>query len=342
MRHKIICGDTLEVLKELPSESVDTIVTSPPYWKLRSYLPDDHPKKILEIGQESTLDEYISHLLEITKELKRVLKKTGVMFWNHDTNKINLCDTMQNYRLILKMIDEQGWLMPKKGPIIWFKQSHMPDSFKRGFTHSYEPIFMLVKDRSYWFNLDAVRVPHKEASKKRVLRAVSNKHKYMNHPEYGGGGGINKPRPNSKRKVSVKLTDLFDKSKRYHREQNMAISQYQYAEGDYLVVNLHPLGANPGDVWSVSTQSFKGEHFAVFPERLILPLIKVGSRQNDTVLDPFGGSVTVGVVAEKLERNSIIIDINENYCEMAYRRIKSIASQTKLFREPSVIERIGF
>jgi len=71
MRHKIICGDTLEVLKELPSESVDTIVTSPPYWKLRSYLPDDHPKKTQEIGQESTLEEYISHLLEITKRVEK-------------------------------------------------------------------------------------------------------------------------------------------------------------------------------------------------------------------------------------------------------------------------------
>jgi len=167
MKHKIICGHVLDVLKTLPDESVDTIITSPPYWKLRSYLPDNHPDKDKEIGQESTLDEYISHLLEVTRELKRVLKKTSVMFWNHDTNKQNLCDSMQNYRLVIRMIDEQGWLMPKKGPIIWFKPNHMPDSFKRGFTHSYEPVFMLVKDRKYWFDLDAVRVPHSEATKER-------------------------------------------------------------------------------------------------------------------------------------------------------------------------------
>ena len=142
MKHKIICGHVLDVLKTLPNESVDCIVTSPPYWRLRSYLPDNHPDKDKEIGQESTLDEYISHILEVTRELKRILKKTGVMFWNHDTKKQNLCDTMQNYRLVIRMIDEQGWLMPNKGPIIWFKPNHQPDSFKRGFTHSYEPIFL--------------------------------------------------------------------------------------------------------------------------------------------------------------------------------------------------------
>ncbi len=177
-------------------------------------------------------------------------------------------------------------------------------------------------------------------------------------------------------------------------------------EGDYLVVNLHPLGANPGDVWSISHSSFSGAHFATFPPRLVEPMIKTACPQwicekcgrareriierevleykakpynagtkfirhgegkstlnnspvlrlpigwtdcdcgagwkSGVVLDPFGGSGTVGVVAERLERNSILIDINENYCEMAYRRIKSIAAQTKLFREPSVIERIGF
>jgi len=592
MKHKIICGHVLDVLKTLQDESVDTIITSPPYWKLRSYLPDNHPDKDKEIGQESTLDEYISHLLEVTRELKRVLKKTGVMFWNHDTNKQKLCDSMQNYRLVIRMIDEQGWLMPKKGPIIWFKPNHMPDSFKRGFTHSYEPVFMLVKSKEasndikefikppisdnwrawlaaiidaegtigirrskreknhdvfaayitvsninkelvekcfkitklgtikdsgvktnfpvyrwevthqkaisviaeiypyliakkeqakvaialqktnkyrgnnkgtnrgpkpisekeyrekirlwelvkklnqkeinesglpepnlnrysgcerYWFDLDAVRVPHKESSKKRVLRAVSNKHKYLSHPEYSGGGGINKPRPN-RRKLSINFSDLFGESnKEYHREQNMAISQYQYAEGDYLVVNLHPSGANPGDVWSISNQSFSGAHFAVFGEKFVEPLIKVAcpqwickkckkprerivkvrinedkvpdrwkktyrgkvelpnsptqrsvselykealSKERYTigwtdcrcnagweagvVLDPFAGRGTVGIVAEKLGRNSILIDLNKDYCEMAYRGLKPLVAQKKLTGEESIIEKIGF
>jgi len=77
MKHEIICGHVLDVLKTLPEESIDTVVTSPPYWGLRSYLPDDHPDKQKEIGLEPTLDLYINHLIEVMSELKRILKRGG-------------------------------------------------------------------------------------------------------------------------------------------------------------------------------------------------------------------------------------------------------------------------
>ena len=439
IRNKILQGNTLDILKKLPDECIDCAITSPPYWGLRSYLPDGHPNKAKEIGLEPTLDLYLDHLLEIMKELKRVLKKTGIIFWNHgdcyggsgcgkgdyrNNNKRSLsnpnlycekpnpqltltpkCMVLQNYRFILRCVDELGLIL--RNVIIWYKPNHMPSPVKDRFTLSYEPVFMLVKNRNYWFDLDAVRLPHKESSRKRVLRAVSNKHKYLNHPEYSGGGGINKPRPN-RRKLSIKFSELFDKPDReYHREQNMTFSQYQYAEGDYLVVNLHPLGANPGDVWTIPTQPFPEAHFATFSEKLVEPMIKAGCPrwickkcgklrerivksekvgdsqkrggyivggdgvytgnvyripykhakkefvgwtdcgcgvgwESGIVLDPFGGSGTVGIVAEKLGRNSILIDLNKEYCEMAYKRLKSVAAQVKLGEEPSIIERVGF
>ena len=619
MKHKIICGHVLDVLKTLPEESIDTVVTSPPYWGLRSYLPDDHPDKQKEIGLEPTLDLYINHLIEVMSELKRILKRTGVIFWNHgdcyggslqswgakqpsktgfqkpagideryikgkplNASITSKCMALQNYRFILRCVDELGLIL--RNVIIWYKPNHMPSSVKDRFTSSYEPVFMLVKSKEasndikefieppvpdnwrawlaaivdaegtigirrsrreknhdifaayitvsntnkelikkclkitglgtikdssagtnfpvyrwevthqkaisviaeiypyliakkeqakvaialqktnkhrgnnkgtnrgpkpigekeyqekvrlwelikklnqkeinesglpepnlnryfgcerYWFDLDAVRLPHKESSRKRVLRAVGNKHKYLNHPEYSSDGGINKPRPN-RRKLSIKFFELFDKPDReYHREQNMAISQYQYAEGNYLVVNLPPLGANPGDVWTISTQPFPEAHFATFSEKLVEPMIKAGCPrwickkggkprerivksekagdsqkrggyivggdgvhtgnvysiphkhakkefvgwtdcgcgagwESGMVLDPFGGSGTVGIVAEKLGRNSILIDLNKEYCEMAYKRLKLIAAQVKLGEEPSIIERVGF
>jgi len=161
---KLVLGDTLEELKKMPDESVDCIITSPPYWKLRSYLPNNHPDKIKEIGLEKTLDEYLERLLAITAQLKRVLKYTGVMFWNHDTNKIKLCDTFQNYRFVIRMIDEQGWKAPTKGPIIWYKPNTLSSSFKRAFSHLYEPVFMLVKNDKYWFDLEAVKIPFKNSN----------------------------------------------------------------------------------------------------------------------------------------------------------------------------------
>ena len=127
----IYWGDTLEELKKIPDESIDCIITSPPYWGLRDYGVDG------QIGLEPTLDLYIEHMLQVTAELKRVLKKTGVMFWNHgdnynsqrvapnapklgkraeEYNRVSIvspqtpqkCLALQNYRLILKMLDDDG------------------------------------------------------------------------------------------------------------------------------------------------------------------------------------------------------------------------------------------
>ena len=327
-------GNTLEVLKTLPPESVDCIITSPPYWGLRDYgketnviwggdpncdhewvyqegkkysggtnntfgqFKDDHTHFVQQyafcskcgawygqLGLEPTLDMYIDHLLQITAELKRVLKKTGIMFWDHGDsyngsqghfnsknpkaregklipnwkNYSKKCLHMQNYRLILKMIDEQRWIL--RNIIIWHKPNHMPSSVKDRFTNAYEPIFMLVKNKKYWFDLDAVRVPHKEVSIERAKRGVSPNHKYANLPNYGGGGGINKPRPNIKHDIAVGRMGNFSYDDPLHSRP------------------LHPLGKNPGDLWTIPTQPFPEAHFATFPEKLVEPLIKCGCPQ---------------------------------------------------------------
>ena len=189
-KNKIICGDTLTELKKLPNEFVDCIITSPPYWGLRDYGIEG------QIGLEPTLEKYLGKLLKITAELKRVLKPSGVMFWNHGDsyggsncgkndyrNNKSLqrdiyqkpstqaklspkCLVLQNYRLVLRMIDEQGWIL--RNTIIWHKPNHLPESVKDRFTKSYEPVFMLVKNKKYYFNLDAVRKPWKEQSINRI------------------------------------------------------------------------------------------------------------------------------------------------------------------------------
>ena len=192
--NQIIQGDTLKVLKKMPSDLVDTIITSPPYWGLRDYGVEG------QIGLEPTLDEFIEKLLKITAELKRVLKPTGVMYWNHGdcyggnnsrssqggragfgTKREGVfkraaakCLAFQNYRLITKMIDEQDWIL--RNTIIWHKPNHMPSSVKDRFANSYEPVFMLVKKKKYWFDLDAVRVPWTDQRKADIERAL-NKHK---------------------------------------------------------------------------------------------------------------------------------------------------------------------
>jgi len=439
----LYCANVLEILSKFPAESIDCIITSPPYWGLRDYgeqariiwngdktckhewesiilpNPGGIPKKKCgvgnwdrqienpefavkgrpqeslfckrcgawygQLGLEPTLNLYIEHLFEIMKELKRVLKKTGVIFWNHndcysgsgkgygsidpkypsarDTRntirpnrfKIEIpqkCMCLQNYRFILKCVDELGLIL--RNIIIWYKPNHMPSSVKDRFTNAYEPIFMLVKSKRYWFDLDAVRISHKSVE---VCRLKCKRHDCS--------------------------------SKQY--------SKYTHGPDDY-----HPLGKNPGDLWEIPTQPFPESHFATFSEKLVEPMIKCacpqwickkcsfireriiekklvvhkvfedkgkayqnvisGSKEmpaiprartgleghneiytvgwtncgcnagweSGIVLDPFMGSGTVAVVAERLGRRWIGIEINSEYCEIAKKRILKETRQLKL------------
>lgn len=323
-------GNTLEVLREFPSECVDLIVTSPPYWGLRDYgeetktlwggddecdhaFGEDIKYKISnnnatesstiqqggyshkglerdavvssffctkcgawhgQLGLEPSLDLYLDHLLQITAELRRVLKPSGVMYWNHgdsyaSSGSLNSrffdadgnlskkhhgrCRTdeipikslvMQNHRLAMRMIDEQSWIL--RNIIIWNKLNHMPSSAQDRFTGSYEPVYMFVRNRKYWFDLDVVRVPHKNVSIARAMRGVGSNHKYSDLPSYGGGGGgVGGARPNISKKQNVGIEDTY----------------------------LSDGGKNPGDVWTLSTQPFPDAHFAVFPEKLVEPMV---------------------------------------------------------------------
>jgi len=281
----LYCANVLEILPKFPDKSIDCVITSPPYWGLRDYQVEN------QIGLESSLEEYLEKLFKVMRELKRILKKTGVIFWNHDDcysgsgkgygsidpkypsakntrnnirpNRFKVkipqkCLCLQNYRFILKCVDELELIL--RNIIIWYKPNHMPSSVKDRFTNAYEPIFMLVKNKRYWFDLDAVRVPHKQVSIERAMRGVSPNHKYANLPDYGGGRGINKPRPNIKYLEKIGTVQ--------HRESI-----------DGIVAPLHPLGKNPGDLWEIPTQPFSEAHFATFSEKLVEPMIKCACPQ---------------------------------------------------------------
>ena len=285
--NKIINGDTLNVLKKMPSDFVDTIITSPPYWGLRDYGVAG------QIGLEKTLDEFIEKLLEITKELKRVLKSTGVMFWNHGdayggslqgygaskpsesgfqkpctmderysskkpagAKMTSKCLMLQNYRFILKMIDEQGWIL--RNEIIWAKQvwlqkkgkttgSVMPTSTKDRFNVSEEPVFVLVKNQKYWWDLDAVRLPQQvlgisDNRAKKFVRSAelypkssyNSEEKIDGAGKYGKGSkfeqkygepwdrfGKNTKKFKSQKSLEDRMKDTKDKNAKHSRKYNM-------------------------------------------------------------------------------------------------------------------------
>ena len=305
--HKI--GDNVELMREMEPETFHTIITSPPYWGLRDYGVDG------QIGLEPTLEEYHTRMLEVTAECMRVLKPTGVMFWNHGdsyggsgnasghtedtlncgkktsdygatrghtTGFMPKCMLMQNERLIIKMIDNQCLILRNR--IIWNKPNGMPSSVADRFSNKYEPVYMLVKSKKYLFDLDAVRVPHKEASTARWCK---------------GGEDTD----NTKFNKSIPET---------------AVGNLRNASNP-----LHPLGKNPGDVWTIPTQPYSEAHFATFPTALIEPMIKAACPEGGMVLDPFCGSGTVLEVCRLLNRNAIGLELNPDYGALIKERSMS-------------------
>ena len=388
--NSIIQGDVLESLKKLPDESVNCIVTSPPYWGMRDYGPETRriwggekdcqheweeeltvrirgsyenanvgsnkkgcqPKELRhgsfcikcdawygQLGLEPTLDLYFDHLLEITAELKRILKPDGVMFWNHgdgynggngwaggggrsnrDTSWKRKfaeyamvekpptatyrglpvkCLTLQGPRLAIRMVEEQGWIL--RNDIIWYKPNHMPESVKDRFTKAYEHVFMFVKSRKYHFDLDAVREPYT----KPLNRWGGEKLRARGCSSWDLGTGQN-----------------------IYRDRSM---------------RPNPLGKNPGDVWIINTEPFLDAHFAVFPEALAERCILAGCIEGGIVMDPFLGSGTTAFVALRLNRRFVGIEINPEYCKMALKRVQPLLNQKKLteFSAKSKMEVIG-
>jgi site-specific DNA-methyltransferase (cytosine-N4-specific) len=274
----ILCGDALAVLKTLPSSSVDCCVCSPPYFALRSYLPDDHPDKHLEIGTEPTIEAYIARLCDVFDEVKRVLKPqatawivmadsysgsnggppspivTKSLKYSYrlprppktDIPKKSLCLIPE--RFAIEMV-RRGWRL--RNVICWSKGNSVPESVRDRFTNSFEFVFFFTISERYYF-----KQQFEPATYKGVLR-----------------------------------------------------------DGKYV--------RNHRTVWHVNQQPHNLNHFAAYPEKLVEIPIKAGSPPGGTILDPFAGTCTTGIVAQRLGRNFIGIDLNPAYCAMARQRLES-------------------
>ena len=316
--NEIICGDALTELKKMPNESVNCVITSPPYYGLRDYGADG------QIGLEPTYQEFIKNLCDIFDEVKRVLKKDGTCFVNmgdtfagggygidsnlentkQATNKGTMesrlkiqqlrknnkqlpskCLMMIPERFALEMI-ERGWILRNK--LVWIKRNAMPESVQDRWKKAHEYFFFFVKSQKYYFNLDAIRTPHQLVSLKRA--------------EYEQGRNVLGQNPSS----------LGDKSEKYGMPAR--------------VVKLNDKGAVPPDFLDIFTNSGEDgaiEHYATYPQTLISPLMRAGSKEGDIVLDPFFGSGTTGLVAIKLSRKYVGIDLSEEYWKIAIDRLNA-------------------
>ena len=322
--NRIICGDALETLKNFPDESINCSITSPPYYGLRDY----HKKE--QIGREKTVEEYLDRLINVFREVRRVLKKDGTCFivigdsYAGTSSKKEQRDPKypkgrngQNPSITQKVLGykskdlmgipwrlafalrEDGWYL--RSDIIWHKENAMPEACKDRPTRSYEHIFLLSKSSRYYYDYEQMSEPMKEVSKKRYVRGRSEDNKYLKED-----AGISIQKINEAR-------------------------EYGQYKGDNI-----PQFRNKRDIWTINTTSFRGNHYAAFPPKLVEICMLAGCPKGGVILDPFIGSGTVGFVALMQDRNYIGIELNEEYVNLARKRIKTEVKELGKEKEDTV------
>lgn len=321
-RNQVLVGDAAEQLKALPPSSVDMVLTSPPYFRLRDYAVAG------QIGGEQSVDEWVEQLTVVAQEVGRLLVPTG-SFW------LNVGDTyslrpregadrksllLGPERLALQLVSD-GWRLRNK--IVWQKANPMPTSIPDRLACTWEALYVFVRQPHYFFNLDAIRVPHtSRPSKRRRITAQVRGREAWRGPNAGSADGL----------AAIKAQGRVG----------------------------HPLGKNPGDVWRIASSNYRGGHHATFPlalaERAIRagcpelrcvncrvpyrqPITRLGNlavradlaptcdcptaSEPGLVLDPFMGSGTTGLAADQLGRDWLGIELNPEYAAQAAERIAS-------------------
>lgn len=309
--NKIIHGDTLETLKTFESNSIDCIVTSPPYYQLRDYGYSE------QWGLEKTYQEYLDKMVLFMAECKRVIKDSGTMWINlgdsynsdpkgsksqngigdnnkgHLNSRLGLPKKINDmpskslmlipHRFAIRCCDELGLIL--RNDIIWAKPNGMPESVTDRFSKKHEFFFLFVKSQKYYFDLDGVRDKHSQIDKR----------------------GDNRIKYNGKGTVST--------------------------GGDADFMGQNPSGKNPGDVsdfWAITTKPSSAKHYATFNSELIDKPIVAGCPENGILLDPFAGTGTTLVRALQLNRQVIGIEGSKEYTEIAKKNIDKELIKFKL------------
>ena len=322
--NKIYQGDALEVLKTLPDESIDCVITSPPYWGLRDYGVDG------QIGLEKTPEEYVAKMIEVFKECKRVLKKEGTLWLNlgdsyastgkegGDIDKDNGMDIERgrgrlNKHSIIKPKDlvgipwrvafalqADGWYL--RQDIIWHKPNPMPESVTDRCTKSHEYIFLLAKNHKYYFDAEAIK-------EKAAYGLNSEDHRppgIVRDRMYGYDSKENELRGRKVSQTKNGVTIRHPEGKHGNAQQSpKTLVDYR----------------NKRSVWTVTTKPYADAHFATFPKDLISPMILAGCPEKGIVLDPFMGSGTTAYVARLLGRHYVGIELNPKYIKLAEERL---------------------
>jgi DNA modification methylase len=324
-RGEILIGDAMEQLRRLPDSSVDCVVTSPPYFRLRDYGPDT------QIGLEPAVEDWVERLAAILGEVERVLVPTGTLWLNlgdtyatHPRQGAHRKSLLLGPERLLLRLQAAGWIVRNK--LVWAKPNPMPISVTDRLAATYEFVYLLAKQPTYFFDLDVIRVPHTSAPvRQRATQKRSRRASWLGPNSLGDTG--------------------------------LAAIKAQGRVG-------HPLGKNPGDVWTIAPGGYRSTHHAIFPLGLAERMITAGcpearcsrcrlpwkrrlirtlggtatraalaptcdcraASEPGLVLDPFMGSGTSAVAATRLGRDWLGIELSPAFAAAATERIAKAQS----------------
>lgn len=374
MSVRILIGDVRDRLRDLDSDSVDCVVTSPPYWGLRDYGVDG------QLGMEPTLGEHIETLVDVFRELRRVVKPQAAVWLNYgdcyatapngrsaadtkaagnddrtfrdkpfstigpicspnyeggdrrgssgnrgagdgSTHRIvtggflkpkDLC--LIPFRLVIAL-QEDGWWVRSR--CVWGKPNGMPDSSGRWRPSvAHEEIFLLSKSGDIWYDFEAVKTP---ADGPTTGLSGGRPHTPPNSTPHSGW----KPRADKQRGHTRRHAGFNDRWD--------AMPKAEQQENGRLLRTYEP------EVWHIATAAFADAHFATFPPALVERCLMASCPPGGTVLDPFGGSGTTGMVADGMGCDAVLIELSEAYAEIARKRISDVFRPVWIERKASAI-----
>lgn len=358
MSYRVLIGDCIEQMRTLPDRSVHCCVTSPPYFGLRDYGHAD------QIGLEATPDAFVAKLVEVFREVRRVLRDDGTLWLNlgdsyaamrdskvsPDTlrgdetgtavgagmaanrNPVTLRASGLKHKDLIGIpwrvafaLQADGWYL--RQDIIWHKPNPMPESVTDRCTKAHEYIFMLTKSARYWYDAEAIKEPSSTP-----LAPPDANGSTINGSPHGRhvlGAAIpekgRRPDMNSLPDGQSNLRKARDKHRGHGRRHAGFNDRWDAMSRE----EQGSLGRNKRSVWTVATRPYAGAHFATFPPDLIRPCILAGCPTGGTVLDPFGGSGTTAEVSVQEGRNAILCELNTEYVPLIHNRLSGL--QIKIY-----------
>lgn len=339
MTVRLLIGDCRERLAELPDQSVHCCVASPPYFGLRDYGVDG------QMGLEPTPDEFVAGMVAVFREVRRALRDDGTLW-------LNIGDSYSAYAGQRKVTDKagikqqsnvasanapsrhveglgakqligvpwrlafalqtDGWIL--RQDIIWSKPNPMPESVRDRCTKAHEYLLLLSKGPRYYYDQAAIAEPLASSSIARLAQDVEAQEGSDRVPGKTNG------------KMKAVYTKPYEGAavKTYEgtRAQDPSATKARIVE---KILSGEMTTRNKRSVWEVPTQSFSEAHFATYPPALIEPCIKAGCPTGGTVLDPFGGAGTTALVADRLQRDAVLIELNPEYAAIAQQRLSKDA-----------------